>query len=154
LGLASGDSDPTDERLTTFTFDRDYDVGLFLFQEPMPVFQHPDPGTENMGIDDSSVIQTEGVSNAFYIKPSFFFDPRDNLRLRLDFIAAGRLKTSDLDMSAEERHLGVELDFDVAWTLYENFELGATVGVMFPGKMFDPYGDPVFGTEIRGIIRF
>ena len=154
LGVASGDSDPTDERLTAFTFDRDYDVGLFLFQEPMPVFQHPDPGQENMGIDDSSVIQAEGVSNAFYIKPSFFFDPRDNLRLRIDFIAAGRLKTSDLDMTEEERHLGVELDFDVAWTLYENFELGATVGVMFPGKMFDPYGDPVFGTEFRGIIRF
>ena len=58
------------------------------------------------------------------------------------------------DASDEDKHIAVELDFDAAWRLYENFELGATVGVLFPGPVFEPYREPVFGTEIRGIIRF
>jgi len=154
LGVASGDSDPTDATLNTFSFDRDFDVALLMFQEPMPVFRHLDPGPENNGIDDSFVIQGDTMSNAVYIKPSFFFDPLDNLRLTLNFIAAGRVAVSEPDLSAEEKHLGLELDFDARWTLYENFELGATVGVLFPGTQFEPYTDTVVGTELRGIIRF
>ncbi len=154
LGIATGDKDPTDQEVHTFSFDRDHDVGLFLFERAMPSYRHLDPSPDNMGIDTTEAVLEEGVSNAFYLKPSFFFDPRDNVRLRLDFIAARRVVSAELDVAPEDMHLGVELDFDAAWTLYENFELGATVGVMFPGPMFEPSRETVVGTEVRGIIRF
>ncbi len=152
IGLASGDKDLTDEKVHTFSFDRDHDIALLLFQETMPQFRDL---TETLETNDL-VAPTTGnaVSNAFYFKAGPYIYPRDNLRLGLDFIAAQQLIHENEDLKAEDKHLAVELDFDARWILYENFELGARVGVMFPGPMYEPYRETVFGTEIRGIIRF
>lgn len=149
VGLATGDKDLDDEKIHTFTFDRDYDIALILFEQVMPSF-HEQGG----GIDETQAVTGLGVANTFYVKPGGYIDPLDNLRLRLDFLAARQLVNPDPDLEGDDLHLAIEIDFDATWRLYENFELGATVGVMVPGPLFDPNREAVFGTEIRGIIRF
>ncbi len=150
VGLASGDKDVTDSQVHTFTMDRDHDVALMLFEETMPSFR----GTEADPIDESLAVTGEGVSNAFYFKFGPMVYPRDNLQVRLDFIAAQRLVDEDEELKAEDKHLAIELDLGATWTLYQNVDLGARIGVMFPGPMYEPYRDTAFGSEIRAIIRF
>lgn len=157
VGLATGDKDTTDDTWRTFSFDRDHDVALLLFEETMPTFRPTSAvaDTPVFGEDTSLAVTGNGVSNAFYIKPGGYFDPLDNLRLRLDFIAARTLVDPlQEELSAEDMHLALEIDFGARWLLYENFELGARVGVMFPGPRFEPTTDPVFGTEFRAMIRY
>ncbi len=149
LGLATGDKDLDDEKIHTFTFDRDYDIALLLFENPMPSFK-----LQGGGIDESQAVTGMGVANCFYVKPSGYIDPLDNVRVRLDFIAARQLVDPDPDLEGDDLHLAVEVDLGATWRLYENFELAGTVGVMVPGPLYEPYREAVFGTEIRGIIRF
>ena len=157
VGLATGDKDTTDDTWRTFTFDRDHDIALLMFEETMPTFRPSSAiaDTPVYGEDISQAVTGNALANAFYIKPGVYFDPLDNLRLRLDFVAARTLVDPLQDeLAAEDMHLAMELDFGARWLLYENFELGARVGVMFPGPRFEPTTDPVFGTEFRAMIRF
>jgi len=50
-GLATGDADETDAKLKTFTFDRDYNVALLLFEEPMPTLAARSANSTNDGRD-------------------------------------------------------------------------------------------------------
>ena len=38
-GFAQGDSNPDDENINTFSFNRDYNVALMMFEEPMPILR-------------------------------------------------------------------------------------------------------------------
>ncbi|HTO95400.1 MAG TPA: hypothetical protein VMK66_00035 [Myxococcales bacterium] len=82
-GYASGDGNPFDDQQNTFTMNRDYKVGLVLFDQ-LRMFQSQntarrlsDPslaGRPPAGLD---LLPTEGaVSNALYFKPTFRIRPR------------------------------------------------------------------------------
>jgi len=81
-GYASGDANPFDDQSNGFMMNRDYKVGLVLFDEVL-LFQSQnaarrlsDPnlvGTPPPGLD---MLPTEGaVSNAFYLKPTLRWKP-------------------------------------------------------------------------------
>ena len=50
-GLATGDKDTTDDNFKTFTFDRDFNQTLFLFEEPMPTLTPTVSNDNNAGRD-------------------------------------------------------------------------------------------------------
>jgi hypothetical protein len=75
-GLASGDSNPYDDQLTSFRFDRDYKVGLVLFdqvigwQSARSAWRAADSNLVGVAPEGVSLLPTGGaVSGAWYLFP-------------------------------------------------------------------------------------
>jgi hypothetical protein len=75
-GLASGDADPYDNQLTNFRFDRDYKVGLILFdqvlgwQSARSAWRAADPALVGFPPEGVSLLPTGGaVTGAWYLFP-------------------------------------------------------------------------------------
>jgi hypothetical protein len=162
-GYASGDANPFDAQVNGFQFNRDYKVGLVLFDQVL-MFQSQnaarrlsDPslvGTPPPGLD---LLPTEGaVTNAMYLKPT--------LRWKPPFAGGGfRFVGSALFARAPQpvldayqalvssaatnafghpagRNYGVEVDLGVGYNARLKgplgFEGGVQYGVLFPGDAF------------------
>ena len=96
---------------------------------------------------------TEGVSNAFYLKPEFHVDIRDNLRAGVSFLTAFPVVAAAFGED-EPKWYGAEIDVDATWTLYGNFELGGRFGFFFPGGVYAPNQAFTVGGELRALVHF
>ena len=153
VGMASGDKDPTDTEWHTFAFDRDHDIALILFEEPMPVYARGDAADEaNGNLDSSRVLTGNAVSNAFYLRPRFHADVRENLRFFVTVAAAFPLVKEAFPGSPKA--YGVEFDFGARWKLASAFELSATAGLFLPGDVYGAGLPPVFGGELKAFVHF
>lgn len=162
-GYASGDANPFDDQATNFQMNRDFKVGLVLFDEVL-MFQSQnaarrlsDPklaGAPPQGLD---LLATEGaVSNALYLKPTLRYKPRlfgGGLRLIGSAIFA-RAPQPVIDAyqalvsSAAKnafghdagKNYGVELDGAIGYQSKLSSALGIETGVqagyLFPGDAF------------------
>jgi hypothetical protein len=147
MGWASGDEDPDgDSEYHTFTFDRDHNVGLMIFEEPMPVLESTVLNSTNAGRDYDALRTGEGVSNAQYLRPNVGWKLRPNLEANLAaiFARAAKLPTGTAE---ENRGLGTEIDLSATWAPYENFWLEATAAVFLPGPWFSSYSHPDLGGD-------
>jgi len=154
VGVASGDSNPADNTWNTMRFDRDHDVGLILFETGMPqrsVGEFAD--SENQNIDTSAALVGNSVSNAFYIKPEFHISPRKDLVAGIGFIAAFPVVPEAFGEDAPDFY-GAEIDLDLTYTLYGNFELAGELGLFIPGPVFGEDRTPVVGAEVRAQVHF
>tara|TARA_Y100001968_G_scaffold328227_1_gene374987 strand:+ start:5651 stop:7021 length:1371 start_codon:yes stop_codon:yes gene_type:complete len=153
LGVASGDSNGQDNEWHTLTMDRDHNIGLLMFEQPMPVYAHGDAATEeNQNIDLSRQLTGSGVSNAVYLRPRFHIDIREDLRAGVILIAA--FPAVKEAFPGEPDAYGLEIDVELLWTLYGNFELGARAGFLFPGEVFGENRDFTFGGDLRALVHF
>ena len=162
-GYASGDANPFDDQATNFQMNRDFKVGLVLFDEVL-MFQSQnaarrlsDPkllGAPPQGLD---LLATEGaVTNALYLKPTLRYKPRlfgGGLRL-IGSVLFARAPQPVLDAyqalvsSAAKnafghdagRNYGVELDGAIGYQARISktlgFETGLQAGYLFPGDAF------------------
>jgi len=162
-GYASGDSNPFDDAYTQFQFNRDFKVGLVLFDEVL-LFQTQnaarrlaDPNLSARPPPGIDLLPTEGaVANALYLKPTLRWRPSlFGGRLRLvgsvlfaraaepyvdpysTFVASAPLNPFGAEPG---RNYGTEIDGAISWRarLRGNFgyELGAQAGRLFPGNAF------------------
>jgi hypothetical protein len=161
-GYASGDANPFDGQSNNFQMNRDYKVGLVLFDEVL-MFQSQnaarrlsDPslyGAPPQGLD---LLPTEGaVANALYLKPTLRYKPRILRGLRLVGSALfARAPQPVLDVyqalvwSAAKnsfghdagRNYGIELDGAIGYQARLSgalgFETGVQFGYLFPGNAF------------------
>ena len=162
-GYASGDANPFDGASTGFQFNRDYKVGMVLFDEVL-LFQSQnaarriaDPrlsGRPPVGID---LLPTEGaVTNALYLKPTLRYSPpvfgnRFRLVGSVLFARAAQLPTDPFQSYVSSTQLnvfganpgrdyGVEIDGAIAYRtrLADPFglEIGLQAGHLFPGNAF------------------
>lgn len=154
IGLATGDKEPSDNRWHTLRMDRDHDIGLLMFEQPMPVFAVGENSSEvNANLDTSLVVTGEGVSNAFYLRPRFHVEIRDDLRAGISLLTAWPVVPEAFGTD-EPKFYGAEIDLDASWKLYGNFEIGGTAAFFFPGAVYDPYGSFAFGGQLRAIVHF
>jgi len=162
-GYASGDANPFDGSATTFQFNRDYKVGMVLFDEVM-LFQTQnaarriaDPrivGRPPVGID---LLPTEGaVANAIYFKPTLRYNPpvfgkRFRLVGSVLFAWAAQLpadvyqsyvSSSQVNVfgAPPGKDYGIEVDAAISYRLRMadpfGLELGLQAGHLFPGSAF------------------
>src|SRR5206468_770901 len=81
-GYASGDANPFDDQASNFSMNRDFKVGLVLFDEVM-LFQTQnaarrlsDPNLTGAPPPGLDLLPTEGaVTNALYLKPTLRYKP-------------------------------------------------------------------------------
>jgi hypothetical protein len=162
-GYASGDSNPFDDRATNFQMNRDFKVGLVLFDEVM-MFQTQnaarrlsDPNLSGAPPPGLDLLPSEGaVTNALYLKPTLRWKPA-LLRGTLRFIGSALFARAPqpvvdpyqaLVSSAPKnafghdagRNYGVELDAAVGYRARIagplGFESGVQMGYLIPGDAF------------------
>jgi len=143
-GFATGDADTTDSKLHTFSFDPDYSLGLFLFQEPMPTLE-PTVKTEANGGRTTEAARTgSSVSNALYLRPRVGYQLLEELGGDVSLLAAQAAK---LPESQEENGYGVEVDANIRYTPMPHFMVQGTAGIFFPGKYFSEHEDADLGGD-------
>jgi hypothetical protein len=162
-GYASGDGNPFDDQQNAFTMNRDYKVGLVLFDQ-VRMFQSQnaarrlsDPSLGGVPPPGLDLIPTEGaVSNALYVKPTFRVRPRlwgGSLRLvgsvlwaraPQPVIDAYQAFRSSAALNAfgypAGQDYGIEVDgalsFQRKLVDTMGFETGVQGGYLFPGSAF------------------
>ena len=162
-GYASGDSNPFDDVSTTFQFNRDFKVGLVLFDELL-LFQTQnsarrlaDPNLQARPPPGIDLLPTEGaVANAIYLKPTLRWRPSllgGHLRLVGSVLFAWAAQpyvdpygtfvgTKPVNPfgAPPGRYYGTEIDGALSWRVRLSgdvgYELGAQAGRLFPGDAF------------------
>lgn len=161
-GMATGDGDPQDERIRTFTFDRDYNVGLFMFEQPMPLLSAAVAGAGDTGRSFEVVQTGNAISNALYLRPSFRYRILPGLGVEGMFLAARAARVPDALQAQDRRAYGYEIDASVRYDDLPGFELLGTFGAFIPGSYYRNYEDevfpgfraPAFGGQVVGRISF
>jgi hypothetical protein len=159
-GYASGDNDPRDDVSRQFSFNTDYNVGLILFDQVMPMLTARagdrvfDP--DLLAVPPSGVRYTVaqgGVTNAGYLNPVLRYRPVEGLDLRLGYIwAVAAADLTDVYQTARNggyptgfdgeqggaRGLGHEVDVSARYTIQlpgaVAVRLGVESGVFLPGN--------------------
>jgi len=143
-GLATGDADPDDEVIKTFSFDRDHNLGLMLFEEAMPTLAATTANEDNQGRDFDAVLTGEGVRNALYVRPrvGYRFIPE----LKAELAAFGAQAAKLPEDQSDQKGYGWEIDLSMTYEPYEHFSVMGAVGVFLPGKYYTSFDDEELGT--------
>ena len=169
-GYASGDRNPNDDRLESFRFDRDFKVGLVLFEDVIgwmsarSAWRAADPGLLGKAPEGVDLAPTGGaVTAATYVFPRLKVGAAEWLDIYggpLFAVSTARL-TDPFNSrvgggtainylgGVPGNYLGTELDLgaQARWRLSALFGLSAAleVGLLIPGDAFDDAtGAPMF----------
>lgn len=160
--FASGDTDDTDDTLHTFRFDPDFDVGMILFEQPMPVLAAAAITEENGGRSYDQTLLGPAVTNAILLKPRVWraLTPSLDLEASLLWARTAAIPESYGDRGSYGTEMGVALHYQ-AW---DHLRLQAGTAVFLPGSYFANYvdsegtyegfEDPVYGGQLLGRIDF
>lgn len=142
-GFATGDKDPDDEKIHTFTFDRDHNVALVLFEETLPTLQTSVLNESNGGRTTDAALTGDGLSNVLYLRPSVSYKLRPDVGAELSWftgtMAAGPAATDG------RTGYGNEFDLSVRYDPHPHVWVKATAGVLVPGKYYSEYEDTDLG---------
>ncbi|MCB9673696.1 MAG: hypothetical protein H6737_01190 [Alphaproteobacteria bacterium] len=159
-GYASGDGDDTDNKLRTFTFDRDYNVGIMMFEQPMPTFAQAAPNEINENRNFDGVQLGNAVSNAIYVKPSIRRSLLWGFSAEASVLAA---RTAALPQRFSNRKgYGTEILGGLIYDGLDHVQLDVRGGVYLPGAYFRNYtvdafqgfDRPAVGVQATGRLRF
>jgi hypothetical protein len=182
FGFASGDADPHDDIVTSFSFDPDYKVGLVLFDtvlrgvSAMAAAEAADPERIGQPLPGTNMLPTKGrVNGAMYINPTIQIQPLEQLTVMAGFLYAwsavpfaqsyqtfknGGVNTNLYGLQGPSRDLGYEVDVGFDWDqeIFGDLRVvaGVQAGWFFPGSAFDcPSGTPACagGTRPDTIMR-
>jgi hypothetical protein len=157
-GLATGDGNNQDGNLRQFTFDRDYSIGLFMFEQPMPILATADPG----GRDFESAITGNAVSNALFLKPMVRMSIVDGLTADVSWLGARLAKSPEIGPLSTVQGYGNELQLGATYIGVPHFEVDARGGLFLPGGAYT-YDlidqatiavDPAYGFQLTGRVHF
>lgn len=178
LGFASGDKDPSDGTVRSFSFDPDYHVGMILFPDVMARMS----ARATDRISDPNLVQTPpkgydmaatngAITNALYIAPSVTWRAYKGLSMTaLVLIATAPAPVySPYNTAANGgfprsyrgstgQFLGTEIDYGLTWKLplsnYLNVAIGGDLGMLVPGSAFDTANGGKLGNVYKARARF
>lgn len=161
FGVATGDEDPTDREIHSFSFDRDHNVGLFLFEEPMPTLQTDVQNDTNAGRTTDAAITGDGISNAIYFKPTLRYHFLPQLSAEASWLVAGQAVDSENGIS--QGGYGNEFDIALRVDPHPHVWLKGSFGVFLPGEYYSNYEDDDYGGgfdktsiggRVEGVVEF
>jgi hypothetical protein len=165
-GFATGDKAPLDNNIKRYQFDRDYSVGMFMFEQPMPVLaqQGAAANEENGGRDFTNALTGDALGNALFIKPTLSRRIVDGLWVDGSWFYARTARTIQEVEFEDLRQYGNEAQIGVRMTAIDHFELGAQLGVFVPGNAYRidvdnltleaEFNEPAFGGQLTGRVVF
>lgn len=161
-GFATGDADPEDEAIHTFSFDPDHNVALLMFEEPLPTLTPTVSNETNGGRTTEAAITGDGVSNALYLRPSLLWQARPDVRLSVDWTTAMLAKKPD-SRANDGGGYGNEFDLSVRYDPFPHVWVKGTAGLFLPGAWYRDYEDPdlgggfdqpAFGGRVLAVVEF
>jgi hypothetical protein len=161
-GVATGDGDLEDKKLRSFTFDRDFNVGMFMFEQPMPTLQATVATEDNGGRSYDTALTGNALSNALYLKPQAAYRIVPGLWAQASFLAARTAKVPTAYRDAGRRAYGYEIDAGLVYNGLDHFVLEGTFGTFIPGSYYRNYEDDTyagfkkvaFGGQIIARVQF
>lgn len=146
-GTATGDDVGTADTYEGFIFNRNYNVGMLLFNHPLGRGDHlrtsPIRNTATLASDQ---IDTEAVSNAIYLAPGFQHRWRDTMSWGATFVYATATAEAYPGSSSD---LGYELDVNFTYKPYEKMRWITEVGVLSPGDAWNTgTGNPTLDNKL------
>lgn len=144
-GFATGDADPTDPNNKTFTYDPDFTVSLFLFEETMPTLQPPANTLDDDGRVTDAARTGPAISDALFLQPRVGWRFGDTLTADVSALLARQAKQPEIPET--EPGYGTEIDATVRYDPVPHFWVEATGGVFLPGKYFTQYEHPDYGGD-------
>lgn len=160
-GVATGDADPTDKEVHAFSFDRDHNVALLLFEEPLPTLQTTVLNETNQGRTTDAAISGEGISNALYLRPHVSYKLMPELEAELGWITATQAK-GPASVGGRGGY-GNEIDLSLRYDPFPHVWVQGTAGILLPGKYYSLYENTDFGSgfdksafagRLLGVIEF
>lgn len=158
-GVATGDGDNANNKLRTFTFDRDYNVGIIMFEQALPVLQSTVPGEDR---SYAATLTGNAVSNVMYLKPKISYRLLPGFFADASILAARTAKVPEAEKTPDRRSYGFEINAGLHYTGIDHFELAGTFATFIPGTRFRNFTDdtfsgfkaPVFGGQLMARIKF
>ncbi len=144
-GWASGDDDPKDNKIKTWSFHPDYNAGFILFEDIIARYtgQGIAARIDNLYGKGGEFFGTRGgVSGAWFIMPTFGLFPFEAVGTYLSVLLAFSNQNTLTDplsgnplfgRESKKGLLGVEIDWGLRIGT-ENFELGTQLGYLILGK--------------------
>ncbi len=143
-GFATGDADPNDTSNRTFSFDPDFNISVFMFEEAMPTLKPPANTLDADGRTTAAAQTGTQISDALFFQPRVGWRFNDKLTTDLTWLAARRAKQAEVPTT--EPGYGSEFNGTVRWDPYPHFWVQATGAVFLPGKVFSQYESVDYGT--------
>ncbi|MEC7987104.1 MAG: hypothetical protein VX278_18185 [Myxococcota bacterium] len=144
-GFAQGDANPDDETINTFSFNRDYNLALMMFEEPMPILQSAtsdETSSVDSGREFGAVRSGYSVSNAIYVRPALRYNLHKSLQGELVVLTAW---TAALPEDELNGFYGVEVDAHLYWTPFAQLQFDASLGFFSPGNYYSQYTSTEYG---------
>lgn len=173
LGMATGDDPGTNDTYEGFQFNRNYDVGMLLFNHPLGQRDFMRTAllrnTSNTGAGKASnQIDSEAISNTIYFAPTLQYRSRENLSYGTTFVYAMLNKDPIKDPTAGSAqsvnygtamNLGYELDFSVTYKPFDRMTWITEFGGLLPGDAWKAGSQNletkmVFGLITKAAINF
>ena len=164
-GLATGDGQE-DLNLKTFTFDRDYSIGMFLFEQPMPVLSEASGAANeaNQGRNFDEARTGNAIQNALFVKPTITRTIVEGFSAEISYLYAHVARPLREPGFDQMRSYGSEFQIGLGYDAIEHFEVDARFGAFLPGSAYtinpdnpdDPSGfeDTAFGGQLSARIVF
>jgi hypothetical protein len=136
FGMASGD-DPDTADLEAFAFDRNYDVGMLLFNHRLGKkdFLNTNLHKDTTNLDVGNSADDESISNTFYVAPSVTYAWNDRFDVKNTLVYAQLLKVQK-DSVDSAKDLGLEWDISLIYKPSEKIQWLNEIGLLFPGGAF------------------
>ena len=141
-GIATGDSSLGDQNLRTFTFDRDYSVGIMLFEQNLPTLAAAlgTDGNGNRSLDQT--LTGNAISNALYIKPQVRYSLLEGFDVHGAWLAARTAKVPD--NFGNRTSYGMEIQAGASYTGVEHVDVDFTYGLFLPGSYYKTLPDETY----------
>lgn len=143
-GFATGDDPDTTGRYEGFSFDRNYHVGLLMFNHPLGKRDVLRTSLKGGGPNADALVNkpdVESLSNAMFLAPHVQYQWTERSLFKSTLILA-RLDVDPVAAGAEDvgNNLGAELDFSYQFMPRRGVKWLNEIGFLFPGAAFDYNG--------------
>ncbi len=158
FGAASGDDPNTTDAYEGFIFDRNYDVGMLLFNHPLGSYDAFQTSLGRpAGVTAEASYDTEAISNVIYIAPQLRYQFAE--RWKLDATLLTAIINQDPLGGGTADDVGYELDVAITYKPSERITLKSEVGLLQPGDAFkgganDYKSEFVYGITTKAAISF
>ncbi len=165
-GVATGDDPSTDAKFEGFTFNRNYDVALLLFNHALgeeDYFRTRSSltGTTHDANGNVNRADVEAISNVMYVAPSAKYQISEKWGLQNTLIT-GWTQTNAIKGQAVSKDIGTEWDVAVNFTPRKGVQWVNEFGLLLPGAMWKGSSTPgvpndnkpVYGFTTKAAISF
>ena len=132
-GFATGDDPGTPETYEGFSFNRNYDVALLMFNHPLGQYDALRTGQDgSRAVPVRNAIDTESISNAIYVAPNMQYQFAETLSAGGSAVY-GVLNKDPIVGGSKSKNLGFEVDLNVTWKPFDRLTWIGQAAALLPG---------------------